>query len=118
VLNVLLDHVKAEAAAFKLKNKNKLDVESNFGHSLVQMMDNDSNYTDAHMLSEIHQIVRHGHECLAGTLSWLTYVLYKVKDVKENLEKAILEHKPSEAKPHPEYLECVLKETLRRYSFY
>jgi cytochrome P450 len=114
VLNTLLKHVKDDAAAYKSKNQT-LDVERNFGHSLVQMLEDDDNFTDANVLSEIHQVLRHGHECLAGTLSWLTYVLYKTKDVKENLEKAILEHKASAANPYPEYLECVLKETLRRY---
>lgn len=114
----LVAHIKTEASS----QRGDLDVRNNVGHAIVQLYDENKNnsdgerkYDDTAVLSEVHQILRHGYETVAGTLQWLTYVLYKMKKVRENLERAILEHSPTAEEPYPAYLECVLKETLRRY---
>ena len=64
------------------------------------------------MLCEVHQILRHGHEAIGGMLTWLLIALHQWPQVRQELERAL--RSSSNAKK-PEYLECVVKETLRRY---
>lgn len=74
-------------------------------------------YGDAELRNDIHQLVRHGYESLAGTLMWTTYVLYRHKKVRHELETSL--RNVSDGRDNDgegsEYLECFLKEILRRY---
>ena len=65
------------------------------------------------MFAEIHQIMRHGQESIGGMLVWLLVSLHQWPEARRTLEKAIKEEYMGGA--YPEYLECFLKETLRRY---
>lgn len=109
VLNKLKDHAKESAKKGKGKGA------TNYNQALVNMSEAHEDFNDPEMLSEIHQVLRHGHETIAGTLCWLTYAVYKTKNVRETLEKSILAHPPTPADPYPEYLELVLKEAMRRF---
>ena len=65
------------------------------------------------MFAESHQIIRHGQEAIGGMLVWLLVCLHQWPEARQSLEKAI---KDNEGKgDYPEYLECFIKETLRRY---
>ena len=87
----LVAHIKAETAS--AETAGTLDTERNFAHAIIQLSkehatqsqmsggDDDDVYDDAAILSEVHQILRHGYEAIAGMLQWLTYVLFKVKKV-------------------------------------
>lgn len=114
----LVEHVKTEGASCG----GEFDTQNNVAHSLMKLYndannssDVDTKFGEAEMLSEIHQILRHGYETIGGMVQWITYVLYHFKKVRENLEKAILDHQVTASQPYPPYLECVLKETFRRY---
>jgi cytochrome P450 len=90
-----------------------------FSHGLKKMS-MDEAYTDAHVASDIHQVFRHGYECIAGTLSWIFYALARNANARSRLiEEVIKSYRMapmrSENNEFPEYLECVIKETLRRY---
>jgi cytochrome P450 len=72
------------------------------------------------MLAEVHQVLRHGHEAIGGMLTWLTVVLHQWPQVRQDLETAL--SKPAgrgssrgSSSNSNEYVECVIKETLRRY---
>ena len=65
------------------------------------------------MLCEVHQILRHGHESIGGMLVWLMVALHQWPQVRQDLESALKDH--AGQRGEPEYLECVIKETLRRY---
>mmetsp|Transcript_1578 Transcript_1578/g.3255 ORF Transcript_1578/g.3255 Transcript_1578/m.3255 type:complete len:571 (-) Transcript_1578:2345-4057(-) len=107
-------YVQSEADVFQASH-GELDVEGNYGHALVELSKTNAQYKEAIMMSEIHQVLRHGHECIGGMLQWLGYVIFRVKKLRGKLEKAILEHTATANDPYPIYLECVIKETLRRY---
>lgn len=64
------------------------------------------------MLCEVHQILRHGHESIGGMLVWLMVALHQWPLVRQDLESAL---KGQGGRGEPEFLECVIKETLRRY---
>ena len=59
----------------------RLDVENKFGHALVQLSLDNPAFTENVMMCEVHQLLKHGHECIAGMLQWITLVLHKVKQV-------------------------------------
>jgi len=111
LLRTLLTHIKATASA-------SADPSSSVGAALLKLAaDNQEDVGDAHLLCEIHQIVRHGHETIAGALCWLTYAIYRNRKVRDRLEAAAKEHSESglQDKPYPAYLENTIKELLRRY---
>jgi len=67
---------------------------------------------DPNIAAEIHCSLRHGFEAIAGTLTWILYLLYRYPQCRAKLEKAlVLEDK---AGPKTEYLEWVVRETMRR----
>jgi hypothetical protein len=72
-------------------------------------------YGDAELRNDIHQLVRHGYESLAGTLMWTTYVLYRHRKVRHQLETSLRNASDEKDGEGGEYLECFLKEILRRY---
>lgn len=91
-LQKIVKYIQSEAEQYRLIY-GQLDVSNNYAHALVQLLSVDNPHTssssssssiDEHtMMCEVHQILRHGHECLAGMLQWITYVLYKVKKVRK-----------------------------------
>jgi cytochrome P450 len=75
-LNKLVKVLQSEARIYKNLHGN-LNHENSFIHALVNYMQQQSKFGEDEMLAEIHQAFRHGHECLAGTLLWACYSLYK-----------------------------------------
>lgn len=75
-LTKLVQIIKTEAEAYKSKH-GELDHLHNFGHALIKYGEEDAAFTELEMLCEVHQVLRHGHECLAGTLIWSFYALFK-----------------------------------------
>eukprot|EP01036_Dinobryon_divergens_P044954 gene44954-60005_t len=67
---------RSEAEQFRSKH-GALDPSRNFGHALLTMSENDEKFTAAHIQAEVHQVLRHGHECLAGQLCWLFVALHR-----------------------------------------
>ena len=65
------------------------------------------------MLAEVHQIMRHGHEAIGGMLIWLLVCLHQWPDARRSLESAIKEGRGRRGEV--EYVECFIRETLRRY---
>lgn len=84
-LTKLLRSCQSESKEYKSKH-GELDVKNKFSHALVHLSEVDSSYGEPELLSEIHQVVRHGHECLLGTLWWGFYVLFKKPAVSLLLE--------------------------------
>jgi len=129
------DVVTTEALAYKNSHNGELDVESNFGHALLALSENHDaapekfkgylapdadpenavKFKKAIMNNEIHQMFRHGHEAIAGMLSWIFVALHRNPSVRTALETSIVNHNATAQEPYPEYLECIIKETLRRY---
>lgn len=64
-------------------------------------------YGEAELLSDIHQIVHHAYELIAASLMWSTYALYRNHKVRRSLEQSLMSNET-------EYLECFIKELLRR----
>lgn len=64
---------------------------------------------DMTIAAEIHSILRHGFEAIAGTLTWAMYLLYRFPECRAKLEKELID-----PLNQGEYLDCVLKETMRR----
>lgn len=67
---------------------------------------------DSALLSEVHQLFKHGYEMLSGAMMWITFAFAKHKRIREKVEAAILQQQKGF---YPEYLECFLKEIMRRY---
>ena len=110
-------YIRSSAEQYKAMN-GELDSANNFAHALIKLSEDESkniNYGEKEIISEIHQILRHGHECVATMLCWLFYALHSNPAVRVEAEKSVKAHTPTAAEPYPEYLECTIKETLRRY---
>lgn len=67
------------------------------------------------LAAEVHQLLRHSHDLLVGTMTWMVYSLAKHKRLREKVEAALWNHDSAHRNGFPEYLECFLKEILRRY---
>lgn len=77
----LVAKVKADCEEFKSKH-GELDPTRYFSHSLVSLSESAGDaYGDAEMMGDIHQILRHGYECISGTCYWLVYALFKFPKV-------------------------------------
>lgn len=113
-LKKLVEHLKSTGESYHREN-NDLQDKTKLSHALYKLSLDNESYNDPELQAEVHQILRHGHESIAGTLMWITYALAKNKAVRQALEQSIAEHKPSSSEPYPEYLNCFLKEVLRRY---
>ena len=85
-----------------------------FGHALKKLAESEL-YPEQHMAADIHQVFRHGYECIAGTFVWIFYALAKHPKIRLRLQNDVEEWKRVGKSGYPEYLECVIKETLRRY---
>ena len=96
-----------------LQKKGELNWREKFSHALKQLSTEEAEYGAKQATSDIHQIFRHGYECIAGQLSWMFYALAKNAKVRTRLMTEISQT-PSSGNPS-EYLECVVKETLRRF---
>ena len=71
--------------------------------------------TDPNIAAEIHSTLRHGFEAIAGTLSWIFYLLYKFPHTRAKLETALLVGDAAKnAGPDTEYLDWVVREAMRR----
>jgi cytochrome P450 len=79
-LNKLLAVIRTDSEQYRSKH-GELDTERNFGHALIQLSVTEEAYGDAQLISEIHQIIRHGYETITGTLVWLFYALYRYPKV-------------------------------------
>ena len=75
-LNKLLAIIRTDSEQYRARH-GELDVERNFGHALIQLSVTEESYGDAQLLSEIHQVLRHGYETIAGTLVWIFFALYR-----------------------------------------
>ena len=104
--------VLADAVDYQLKH-GELSSEK-FGHALKKLAENEL-YSEQHMAADIHQVFRHGYECIAGTLIWIFYALAKHPKIRLRLQNDVEEWKREGKTGYPEYLECVIKEALRRY---
>lgn len=71
------------------------------------------------LTAEVHSLLQHAYETLAGTLIWSMYTLAKHKRVREKVEAACKGSEGAETASDergiPEYLYCFLNEVLRRY---
>lgn len=112
-LNKLVGWVKQQAEIYRQEH-HTLIPSQRLTHALYQLSQDHEGYNDAELQAEIHQVLRHGHETIAGSLMWFVYALYRNKKVRITLEKAISDHKDMVDEPYPEYLEMFIKEALRR----
>ena len=115
--------VVSEALAHE-KAKGALEPD-NFGHALVLLArelhhenppENKAELdlaSDLNIAAEIHSCVRHGFEAIAGTLAWVFYLLYRNPKIRAKLEQALVVDGPG-AGAQAEYLECVVREAMRR----
>lgn len=133
----LLDHMKVEAESY-VKSHGDLNAANRLDHAIIHLINtNVSNedasirYDELNALSDIHQILKHGHEAIASSICWMFYALYRNPQVRAKLETEMLNQTSTpnstsdknilsssnskEHSPGSEYLECVIKETLRRY---
>lgn len=106
-LDKLVAVQKSEAVQFRVKH-GTLNPETIFGHALLVMQEQDQEFTDMHVKAEIHQVLRHGHECIAGQLVWLFVALHRNRKVRRQLEQEL-------RTGFGEFGEAVIKECLRRY---
>jgi len=67
-------------------------------------------YDDKALAGDIHQMLRHGVEYIAGTLCWLVYALHRHPKIRSRLEMSLQREDDVSS-----YAEAVIKETLRRY---
>lgn len=72
--------------------------------------DPENKYGDNEILCEVHQLFRHGQECIAGTLAWIFYALQRNPTIRAKLEAEL-----AADQTNGRYMECVIKEALRRY---
>lgn len=98
------------------------DYEDHLLSKLVKLAASDESIGEDGLLSEIHQLFSHSYECIAGSLMWIVYILARYPKLRGQVEEAVLEYKKLGGGPiladeegsYPEYLECFLKEVLRR----
>ena len=111
IVNIL----KTETEQYKLKH-GELQPKEHFTHALVDLCNKQGgSFGDKEITAEVSQVLRHGYEMISAQLTWLFYVLYSHPQVRAKLELAVANHKATPSNPYPEYLECVIKETFRRY---
>lgn len=79
-LTKMLRSCQAECKEYKSKH-GELDVKNKFSHALIHLSEIDASYGEPELLAEIHQVIRHGHEYIQGTLWWGFYVLFKKPEV-------------------------------------
>lgn len=113
VLKKIVANVQASSSKV---SKEKWDRKHNFPHALAGLSNDvgEDIYGNDHIVGEIHQILKHGHDAITGALCWIFYSLYRNTSVRAKLEEALSSHKSTELKPYPDYLEWVLLETFRR----
>ena len=75
-LTKLVEVQKCEASLFKSRN-GRLETKRTFGHAMCDLAEKDATYSMDHMLAEVHQLLRHGHECIAGQLLWTLVALHR-----------------------------------------
>jgi len=63
---------------------------------------------DKGIVGEVHQLIKHGYEMIAGSLLWIFFVLYRYPKIRAELELDL-------SNSSSDYLENVIKETYRRY---
>ena len=112
----------------KLLKFSKSSPHNTFAHSLVtwgkhlefpsdtlKESDVDS-LRDLFMISEIYQLIQHGYQTLAAQLQWILVALHTNPRARMEIERA-LAHSPvsSATDKYPVYVECFLKEVLRKY---
>jgi cytochrome P450 len=96
-LQKIVKYIQSEAEQYRVIH-GQLDVSNNYALALVHLLSVDnpttststsssssSSFDEHTLMCEVHQVLRHGHECLAGMLQWITYVLYRVKKVSTYL---------------------------------
>ena len=105
---------KVMADADECLSKNGVLSTEKFGHALKKLAENRA-YTDQHIAADIHQVFRHGYECIAGTFVWIFYALAKHPKIRLKLQNDVAEWTQEGRTGYPEYLECIIKETFRRY---
>lgn len=73
----LVSVIRSDAETFKSQH-GELLVASNVGHALVHLADtSEGAYGDNEMKADVHQLLRHGYECIAGQLGWLFFALHR-----------------------------------------
>jgi len=111
IVNIL----KTETEQYKVKH-GELQPKEHFTHALVDLSNKQGgSFGDKEITAEVSQVLRHGFEMISAQITWLFYILYSHPQVRAKLELAVANHKATPSNPYPEYLECVIKETLRRY---
>lgn len=114
-ISKLVNVIKTESEQYKVNN-GQLNVNDNFGHALIDLASKHGEaFGEKEINAEVSQVVRHGYEMLSSQLTWLFYALYRHPQVRAKLELEVFNHTSTPSDPYPEYLECVIKETLRRY---
>ena len=67
---------RSAAEQYRAKH-NSLDPAHVLGHALLDLSERDAGFTKAHVFAEVHQLLRHSHECIAGQLSWVFVALHR-----------------------------------------
>jgi cytochrome P450 len=110
-LRKMLALIQSSATEYRSKH-GSLKPDEDFGHALVTLAEANESFGELQLIAEIHQAFRHSHETIAGTLMWVFYALAFNPKVRCALEVSLSEAQPTESS---EYLECVIKETFRKY---
>lgn len=111
----LSKHAKTKSEEYKTQHGKELDVTNNFNHALIDLSEKNASkitktpFSENELFAEIHQVFRHSHECIAGTLTWAMYALFRYPKIRAKLEIGL-----SKNPDNFEYLECFLKEVLRK----
>lgn len=101
----------SEAEA-QIESGKSLD-ERKLGHCLKKLAQGKGGYGGPQTTADVHQLFRHGYETIAGTLCWMYYALAFHPKVQKRLHQEVSANTGTDC---PEFLECVLKESLRRYA--
>jgi cytochrome P450 len=70
----LLETMKAKYA--KIQTQGHVS-DMNFGASIISLLESNQEYHDKEAVSDIHQLLKHGTDYVAGALSWMCYSLHK-----------------------------------------
>lgn len=67
---------RTAAEQYRAKH-NSLDTARVFGHALLALSESDSTFSSSEVFAEVHQVLRHAQECIAGQLCWLFVALHR-----------------------------------------
>jgi cytochrome P450 len=112
-LDKLLALTQTEGETFTAKH-GELQPKRSFRHALLALSAarGEDKYGANEMRGDIHQVLRHGHETLAGTLMWIFFALHRNPDVRLELEKSV---QTTTDGGIPLYLDWTLMESMRRH---